>query len=361
MIKIDINKNVTLTPEPNKKLSLAVIDKATKEMIHIEEEFNKPIDLNFSYYLDMLFVVADSETKELSNFDMPEFKTVVIEGHTKALGDQIAFISMVDLFQKKHKCKVIYRCYFDDLFRPFYPNLDIRHQYFVGDSVTKPETVKAEAVYIIGYAVNGFTNDEGIKISPVDCRKIPLQQSAALQLGLDTREVQPDFRSKLKKRLIKGKYVVICTMGTAKFKVWNNKKGFPAIVKHFKAKGYKVIDIGGTTDSLEGTISMNGKLAWKDLINILQHSELFMSGSNGLAWMAWACHTKVVTISSMSTKWTEFDHYKISNNDVCNSCWNDTSLVFDNKDYNYCPRNNDYICSSSITPEMVIDELNMII
>lgn len=358
MIRIDLNKRIKVTPTEKGDFALAVIDKSIKKIIHVEEEFNKPVELKISHYIDLSFVIADKKNKKQLPFYVSPYKTVVIQIQTKALGDQIAWLPIVDLFQKKHNCKIILRCYFDELFKPFYPNLDIRHQYFKGDKDIKTEYIHADAVFVLGYAVSGFNDNEGNRISPVDCRTVPLQALACYQLGIEPQEVIPKFKSNIKQPLVKGKYVVISTCATSKFKLWNNPDGFPKLVKHFKSKGYKVIDVGNATDELKGTISMNGVLEWNKLMNILQHAQLFVSGSNGLQWLAWAVGQKVVTINNITESWTEFKHTKISNKSVCNSCWNDTDFVFDNEDVNYCPRNKDFECSKSITPKMVIKQID---
>ena len=205
MISVDLNKKLKVNPEANGNLSLAIVDKSINKIIYVEEDFNKPVELNQSYYLDLMFLVADKDKKEHYSFNMPVLNTIVVEIHSRALGDQIAWLPIVDEFQKNMNCKVVLRCYFDKLFRRFYPNLDIRHQYFKGDKNVKKEYIEAEAVYILGYAVNGLTNDDGLKVSPIDCRTISLQEVACHQLGLEPKEIRPSFKSNIKKRLIKKK------------------------------------------------------------------------------------------------------------------------------------------------------------
>ena len=53
---------------------------------------------------------------------------------------------------------------------------------------------------------------------------------------------------------------------------------------------------------------------------------------------------------------------KIKNKEFCNSCWN--KEIF-NKDWNFCPykngTNEEYICSKSITTNMIIDSIKVYI
>lgn len=360
MISVDFNKKVTVILTDKSKHDLTVIDKQTDKVIHIEEDF-KSINFNTTYYRDLIFILEDGEGNK--KMFQNKLETVVIEIHSKALGDQLAWIPIVDLFQNKHNCRVVVRCYFEDLFKDYFPNIEFRHQYFEGDNVEgiTEESVVANAVYVLGYSVSGkFNTNDGSQLSPVDCREVPLQHVACYQLGIEPQELRPVLEVE-SKPIVKGKYVVITTCATAGFKLWNNPKGFPTLVKYFKSKEYKVIDVGDGTDSIKGTISMNGLLGWDKLKNILQHAELFVSGSNGLAWLAWAVGQKVVTIDNITNTNEVFKHTKIENKNVCNSCWNDVSLIYDNTDVNYCPRKNNYICSSSITPEMVIKEIDKIL
>lgn len=66
----------------------------------------------------------------------------------------------------------------------------------------------------------------------------------------------------------------------------------------------------------------------------------------------------VVLISGFTLPLNEFaTPYRVINYHVCNGCWNDTQIVFDHKDFEWCPRlkgtERQYECSRYITPEAV--------
>ena len=357
MLGVSINKGVEIHPKVN-GMSIAVSDANTKEVLLSAKKFRKSLYLNETFYRDLIFTIKkDGQSIDIP---LPEIKEVTIEVHSKALGDQIAWLPMIDLFQKKHNCTVLVRCYFPELFKPFYPNLDIRKICFEGDEIDPNDKYNIGSVYIVGYAVKGRMSG-GKRLSPVDCRTTSLQGIAAHQLGLEVKEVNPNMCSNIKEPIIKEKYVCITTCGTARMKLWNNPQGFPDVVKHFNKLGYKVIDLGVASDNLEGTTSMNGKLEWNELMNILQHAELMVSTTNGLQWLAWAVGTKVVTINGNSLPETIFKHNQVINRDVCHGCFNDPKEVFDNTNVNYCPRKKDFECSKKISSFMVINEIDKIL
>ena len=359
MIALSVNKGVEVHPK-EQGLSIKIIDRKTNEVLKAVKKFNKPIVINETFYRDLFFFVV--KNNKIITFDLPPFETVVIEVHSTALGDQIAWIPIIDLFQKKHNCRVVVRCYFPDLFKRFYPNLEFRRQYFVGETIEQEDVVNATAVYIIGYAIAGKM-DKGNRISPVDCRTTSLQHIACHQLGIELQEVVPKFRSNIIGRMIKDKYVCITTCGTARMKLWNNPNGFPDVIKFLNNLGYKVIDLGLHSDHLEGTISMNGKLEWNELMNILQHADLMVSTTNGLQWMAWAVGTNVISINGNCMPDMVFNtkHTQVINTDVCHGCFNDPKEVFNSNDVNYCPRKKNFECSTQISSEMVINEIMKIL
>jgi len=112
----------------------------------------------------------------------------------------------------------------------------------------------------------------------------------------------------------------------------------------------------------QNCIDKTGDLPLEHRINDLFHCEFFIGLSSGLAWLAWACGKPVVMISGFTDVFNEFiNSYRVINKNVCNSCWNDSSLKFDVKNWLWCPRNKDFECSKQISFEMVKDKIDSII
>lgn len=362
MIHYDLNKKVLIKPIEGSiidddKHSLTVIEK--DKVIHIEENF-KEVLFNTTYFRDLTCLLTNEETGETRGYRMPPVMNVSIEIHTPALGDQIAWMPIIDLFQKRHDCKVYVCSYTPELFSPFYPNLTFKQIDKKDRSIRFTKDEEVHRTYVLGYSFNGTKYDMEDKVlSPTDCRKLSLQDVAKHQLGMTDikEEIKPSFKSNIEEPIVKGKYVVITTMATESFKLWHNPNGFPELIKYFKSKGYKVVDVGDISDNLEGTVSMNGKLEWNELMNIIENADLFVSGSNGLSWLAWALGQKVVTVDNITEEWAVFKHTKIDNKKVCNGCWNDLTLNHYGREQHYCPRGKNFECTKSITPRMVINAI----
>ena len=342
--------------EENNKF-IRVYDRTNGEEILDRTPFDKIVNVDRTYFMDNAFAIEDKDGHTKLFKGNPK-QDVFIEIHSQALGDQIAWMPICDLFQKKYNCKVQVGCKFPELFKPFYPNLEIRRTYFKGET---PEegSIKFIDRYILGYAVNGFTNKDGLIVSPTDCRSIGLQEVACKELGLPMQEVRPEYKSNIIEPIIKGKYVVLTTCGAGDFKFWHYKNGWKEIVKYFKKKGLKVVHVGKTPYTLKDTINKKGTLEWNKMMNILQYSELFLGLASGLSWLAHHCGAKVVTIDGITQDFAYFKCTKVQNKEVCNGCWNDLSFEYTGQ-ANYCPRNKDYECTKMITPEMVIKEIEKI-
>jgi len=69
-----------------------------------------------------------------------------------------------------------------------------------------------------------------------------------------------------------------------------------------------------------------------------------------------------VMISGFSEAFNEFNNNNIRiSNEVCIKCWNDSEMIFDSGDWDWCPvykgTKKQHICQKSITAEQVINKL----
>ncbi len=97
----------------------------------------------------------------------------------------------------------------------------------------------------------------------------------------------------------------------------------------------------------------------------LRHAVCFVGLSSGLSWLAWASGAPVVMISGFTHPTNEFSTpYRVINFHVCNSCWNDPQVLFDHKEFMWCPRHagtpRQFECTRLITPEQVIQAIKRV-
>jgi autotransporter strand-loop-strand O-heptosyltransferase len=115
-------------------------------------------------------------------------------------------------------------------------------------------------------------------------------------------------------------------------------------------------------DIPEGCIDKTGDIDIQERITDIVNCEFFIGLSSGLSWLAWALNKPVVMISGFSNPSSEFfTPYRVFNENVCNSCWNDENCKFDRNDWLWCPRNKNFECSKSISPDMVKEKIDMLI
>jgi autotransporter strand-loop-strand O-heptosyltransferase len=96
----------------------------------------------------------------------------------------------------------------------------------------------------------------------------------------------------------------------------------------------------------------------EDVMGALGHigeSAAFIGLSSGLSWLAWAYGVPVVMISGFTKHYNEFPCHRVSNERVCNGCFNVFKGIT-----TPCPlfmgtdRQNE--CHNSITPDMVMEK-----
>ncbi|WP_455656845.1 autotransporter strand-loop-strand O-heptosyltransferase, partial [Phascolarctobacterium sp.] len=170
-----------------------------------------------------------------------------------------------------------------------------------------------------------------------------------------------------KTRRIKEPYVCIAAQASSQAKYWNNGRGWLNVVRHLKELGYRVLCIdrennygmGSRYNIIPyGAEDFTGRRPLQERIDLLYHADFFVGLSSGLSWVANGVGIPVVLISGFTLPINEFaTPYRVISYHVCNGCWNDTRVVFDHKDFEWCPRHKgtdrQFECSRYITPEAV--------
>ncbi len=286
-----------------------------------------------------------------------ENQRVLICFESKSLGDNLAWIPYVEKFRQKHKCNVICSTFNNDLFENEYPEIE-----FVSPGST------VNNIYSL-YRLGVFYTNKKIDLDRhlIDPKSEPLMKVGSDILGLDYEEL----RTKLPKLgLKKEKRVCIAVHSTAQCKYWNNPTGWQELVDYLKESGYEVRLLSREEDGYMGNKNPKGviqqpKGTLKELIKVLQESEMFIGISSGLSWLSWASGTPTVIISGFTdedlepTKGT----IRVINKNVCNSCW--STHEFDPGDWNWCPihkgSKRQFECSKTITSGDVIKKIENLI
>jgi autotransporter strand-loop-strand O-heptosyltransferase len=280
-------------------------------------------------------------------------KNVKINIDSHSLGDNLAWIPQIDKFQKLHGCNVFVQSNFKSLFEKAYPNLNFFDVF--GD---------CHASYLLGY----YFGEDWSNHTPVNPKTVPLCRVASDILGMDYEELKPKLT--FPKKVHDKKYVCIAVQSTAQAKYWNNPEGWESVIKYLNSRGYEVWCIDkfnsfgakGLINLIpKGAVDKTGDVSLEERMAQIDGADFFIGLSSGLSWLAWALNKPVILISGFTGEFNEFyTPHRVFNEKVCNSCWNDLSCTFDASNWLWCPRGKKFECSSKITPEMVMEKINLI-
>ncbi len=359
------------------------IDKQTDTVLHTDTLMSGYwTRTNIEYYVDWLVTVHTLDGILVYEHSMNlEDELVLVNITSMSLGDVISWIPYCEEFRKKHNCKLIVKSSVSDLFSSSYPEI-----IWVKPDDIIEYTDLIYSTYTIFVGIDSDTHKSGIKklnnfyskktpikfidnltffnrsIHPEHPLLIPLQKISANILGIDFKEIRPVINQINNERPIEKKYVCISEFASANgMKVWQNQIGWKTIVDELKNMGYEVVSISKEKTELKNVIKQNGNRPLSERVWYLQHCEFFIGMSSGLSWLAWASGAKVVLISGHSKKWLEFSEncLRINNENVCNGCHNIVEHVdkFCCYHESFCPENKNFICTRSISPKMVLDEI----
>jgi autotransporter strand-loop-strand O-heptosyltransferase len=301
------------------------------------------VRLNRKYLSDIaVFIRYEGRVvKQINLLDELKDKRVFIVFESKSLGDSIAWIPYCLEFQEKYKCKVVVSTFKNDLFESVYPELE-----FVGRGVTVDNI---QAMVELGWF---WDNDK----EPTHPATVPLQQAASNILALDFKEIQPRIVFDPGERPMVNEYICISTRSTAQCKHWYY---WPELIQALKTKGYRVIELSQEADDLGAEKLEDTSL--QNVMNYLYHAEHYIGLSSGISWLNWAIGKHTIMISNFTEDGHEFTSNctRVTNPNVCNSCWNNPLFKFNKGDWNWCPEHEDtprhFECHKSIKVESILN------
>jgi autotransporter strand-loop-strand O-heptosyltransferase len=345
---------------PGKKYKVSFINKQNNKTEHSGEIDNDCwIKANKSYYVDWKITAYDGENTYEYDLDL-EDQRVYIALDSKSLGDNLAWFPYVEEFRKKHKCHLICSTFWNNLFKPQYPEIEF---------VSPGEVVSnILAQYTIGWFYNN-DNTYNLYKNPNDFKLQPLQKTASDILGLEYKEIIPEI--KLFDNIERENIITIAIHSTAQSKYWNNPTGWQQLVDYLKNKGYRIILLSREENGYMGNFHPKGiekhpEGPIEDVIKLLQKSKMFIGVGSGLSWLSWTTKTPTTVISGFSYSYTETKINTIridSPINKCKGCFNTHRL--DPSDWNWCPiykgTPQQFECSKSITAEQVIKAIEHMI
>jgi autotransporter strand-loop-strand O-heptosyltransferase len=279
-----------------------------------------------------------------------------IVNESPSLGDLIAWMPMVDKFQKEKSCRVNFYSPLGELFQSVYPNINF--DYYNSQPKDVPNLIRL-GTYDIG----------GKKWSEFN-----LQELAAKLLGVNYEPTRCKIAIPNRpKRNFNKKYVCIATQSTAQFKYWNNPTGWQETVDYLKSLDYEVVCIdkhpvfghGNHMNTIpKNCIDKTGEMHLMERINDLMHCEFFIGLTSGLSWLAWALGKPVIFISGISLPRTDFPNpYRVTNTDpkICHGCAAEPDFVFDKYNWTFCPKNKNFECTKEISFSMVKKKIDALI
>ena len=296
-----------------------------------------------------------------------KYNSVFIKITSSSLGDTIAWMPYIDIYSKINNIKVKVSTYHNYLFEKVYPDLE-----FLEKGISPDYVNDVDKKFKIDYYPLNFSDDDKKRYDNkkyIDYRNVSLQTIASTILELPDEELLPKVDVPDNGPKIRGKYVVVAIQSTAQLKYWNNPFGWERLFDFLSRNGYKIVLIDkhksyGVLNNFnqapknKNVINKTGNLPLSERIIDIKYADMMITISSGLAWVALAVGTPVVMISGFTKPWTEFqsNNIRIHNPDVCNGCWNDSSIKFDfYNNWLFCPKNQDFICSKAIQPKDVID------
>lgn len=319
---ININCYVKCFQQFFTKYQIKILDNKTKQVIH-EHEFN--------CQNQWVYIHIDSES----------------------LGDNIGWFPYIEEFRKKHQCKVICSTFWNHLFESKYKNIKFVDPGSVVDDLY--------AMYEIGLFNDCYREPESYK-------NIPLQKISSNILGLEYKEIKPKIYIKNDQSLSKtnNKIIAISTASTCQAKFWNYDHGWQKIIDYLIKNEYQVVLLQKELSNLTNVIKPD-ITDIQETITWLTKSKLYIGLSSGVSWLAWALNIPVIMISGFTKPFNEFQCIRISpQENICQGCYHDyTWDQAARKNWNYCPKhentNRHFECTKSITADIVIDKLKILI
>ena len=281
------------------------------------------------------------------------------------LGDSIGWMGHVERYQKATGDQVDVFCKFNDIFGAKNINIYPRSSPLIQDTY--------DHSFVIDYY--GWERPPHLTNEVKDIQEGGSIQMASEILGFEEiDEVKPILKFKFKNIKLKRPMVSMASLSTMQQRLWTLKGGWNKVVSYLKQRRIDVVsldqhtqfgagissgDIPAYTPIPSASKNKTG-LPLRTVASYINKSLFFMGLSGGLSWLAWALNQPVVmVVGPISERYHFKNPYIIQNKNVCHACWDNHDMVA--SDWYWCPENKDFECTRQITPEMVIEKIDLIL
>jgi len=284
------------------------------------------------------------------------------------LGDSIGWMGQAERYQKATGDKVDVFCKFNDIFGAKNINIYPRSSPLIQDTY--------DHSFVIDY--HGWERPPHLTNEVKDIKEGGLIQMASEILGFEEiEEIKPVLKFKPKNIKLKRPTVSMASLSTMQQRLWTLNGGWNKVCAYLKRRRIDVVsldhhpqfgagvasgDIPALTSIPSASKNKTG-LPLRTVASYINKSLFFMGLSGGLSWLAWALNKPVVmVVGPISERYHFKNPYLIQNKNVCHACWDNHDMGFeDQRNWYWCPENKDFECTRQITPEMVIDKINLIL
>jgi len=290
-------------------------------------------------------------------------RKVIIKIQSKALGDIIGAMSVIDSYRDKNSYDVSVMLDLDPkFFKESYP--DIKILPYDGEPAFYPVT---EEWFFGGEVYSEF------KRIFYEFDK-PLMQGYADQLDVNIWD-RPKIDLMVIERPIKSRYACFSMHSTAQCKHWNYPGGWDSLCRMLRKSGITPVCIdryekfgteGEWNEAPKSCVKRHG-MDLSEMTGYISHCDFFIGLSSGLSWVAHALGKPVVMISGVTSEDNEFSEntIRVTNKEVCNGCINRKENTFDPNDWFWCPAykgtTRQFECTKTITPESVFESIKQLI
>jgi hypothetical protein len=290
--------------------------------------------------------------------------------NANGLGDSIGWMGQVERYKKATGNQVDVFCRFNDIFRGENINIYPKNSPLVQDAYDES--------FIIDYHRHIWKRPARFTNEVKDIQEGGLIQTASEILGFkEIEEIKPVLKFKPKNIKLKRPTVSMASLSTMQQRLWTLNGGWNKVVAYLKRQRIDTVsldhhpqfgagvssgDIPALTPIPSASKNKTG-LPLRAVASYINQSLFFMGLSGGLSWLAWALNKPVVmVVGPISERYHFKNPYIIQNKNVCHACWDNHNMTVEaQQDWYWCPEKKDFECSRQITPEMVIEKIDLIL